>query len=140
LSAPTISEHLDQLHQSDLIEINPDYADKKWKYYRLTKTARNILERKKANVILVLANISAILTCILLGFYFFLPSILGSVYPTPSANAAYAPSADHETTQIYSATKSLQSTSADYVGLIIVAMVVITLVLFAITYMKRKKL
>ncbi len=138
LSAPTISEHLAQLEDSDLVEVNPEYVDKKWKYYRLTKTARNLLERKRSNVILVLANIFAVITCALIGAYFFLPHMFGS--PVSSATAMYAPSPDQGASNISPSTATaFVSAPPNYFGIAIVIMITLTAILFAINYLKRKK-
>lgn len=54
LSVPTIKEHLDSLISSELVTKVDE--GRKWKYFALTKKARNILEPEKVNLFIVLST------------------------------------------------------------------------------------
>ena len=72
LSEPTILEHLHQLQVSHLVEIVAEEKPRPWKYYKLTKLGRNIVEKKKMSIIIILT----VFSYLLLGAFMFLYVIL----------------------------------------------------------------
>ncbi len=62
LSPATILEHMANLEKAGLIELNPEYNERKWKYYRLTKTARPMVEGRKMSIMILLTTGSALIT------------------------------------------------------------------------------
>jgi DNA-binding MarR family transcriptional regulator len=55
-SMPTVFEHVRQLEDAELIEEIKDERERKWKYYSLTKTGRIIIEKRRANLIILLSS------------------------------------------------------------------------------------
>ena len=53
-SVPTVLEHIGQLEDARLVERVPTDKERKWVYYQLTKTGRNVIESKRMNVIVLL--------------------------------------------------------------------------------------
>ena len=125
ISAPTALEHMAQLEKAKLIEIVPEYADKKWRYYRLTRTGRGIVEGKRMNVVLLLASASAVITGALIGLYLLLALIAKPSEPTaqtlsgPSSGLQYALS-------------SLESSSRTFIGALVMLFFLLTLALAAV--------
>ncbi len=94
LAAPTILEHIDQLEAAGLIERMPEDRERKWKYYRLTKVGRNIIEHKKMNVVILLSQTFFILAVGLVAVYLFVPSIINGMVGstgTQSSGSACVP-------------------------------------------------
>jgi len=54
-SVPTVLEHIEQLEDAHLVERVPTDKERKWVYYQLTKTGRNVIESKRMNIIVLLA-------------------------------------------------------------------------------------
>jgi DNA-binding MarR family transcriptional regulator len=141
LSAPTVLEHVSQLEKARLIELVPEYADKKWKYYRLTRTGRSMVEGRKMSIVLVLANSSAILTAGLIGVFILL-GLLSSMSPLSSAPPPLTSSSGGQ--HLASALTSLDSSPQFWIGLAIMLLLVLTLILYAAYFIstflaKRKK-
>jgi DNA-binding MarR family transcriptional regulator len=87
LSAPTVLEHATQLEKAGLIERIPEEVERKWKYYRLTKTGRNLVERKRMNMVLLL---SGSLFAALASIYLVLSPLAGQPQPVPVMAVAEA--------------------------------------------------
>ncbi len=89
LSAPTVLAHMEQLGRAGLTEYAPQDRERKWKYIRLTKLGRSLVERKRLNVIVLLSNASAVASAALLLLYLLWPLLSGPapVQP-PSGNGS----------------------------------------------------
>jgi len=83
LSLPTILGHMRQLEKSGLTEPVPEYKERKWKYFRLTKTGRILFEGKRTSIVLLLSYASAALTVGLIFFLFLVPGIVSLLTGTP---------------------------------------------------------
>ncbi|MBI2079798.1 winged helix-turn-helix transcriptional regulator [Candidatus Micrarchaeota archaeon] len=56
LSTPTILEHISQLEKAGLVELVESDKERKWKYYKLTKTGGKLVDRKRINVVILLGS------------------------------------------------------------------------------------
>ena len=87
LSAPTVLAHMEQLAKAGLTEYAPQDRERKWKYIRLTKLGRSLVERKRLNVIVLLSNASAVASAALLLLYLAWPFLFTeAAVPSPSGN------------------------------------------------------
>lgn len=142
VSAPTVLEHMNQLEKARLIEIVPEYADKKWKYYRLTKTGRGIVEGKRMNVILLLTSLSAVITGALIALYVLMPPIMGMLMGTSSVSATNVtrPVGNGSgTANLSYALNSLETSSRTFVGVIVMLFLLLTIALGAIYLVGRMR-
>lgn len=140
ISAPTVLEHAEQLQKAGLIEPVPEYADKKWKYLRLTKTARGLVEGRRMSVIMMLASGSAIITGGLMFLYVFMPVILNALAgsSTSSGNANVPVSSCGAGQQCLSnALVSLDTTAKSLLGILAMLFLIATIVLAAAALLER---
>ena len=142
IAAPTVLEHMNQLEGAGLIELVPEYAERKWKYYRLTKTAKNLVEGRRMNVIMLLASGSAAITTGLMALYFFVPAIIRSITGSSASTDVYTAPASGSG-GIQHALSSLQASSNAFLGAIIMLFILLTLILaaaYAVDRFARKRL
>lgn len=87
LSAPTIAEHVDLLHQAKLIEMQDD--GHKWKYYALSKKGKKLLAAEPQENILVLLTplVIGLLGIALLGMSFLSNSFAGDTFSAGNESA-----------------------------------------------------
>lgn len=55
LAVPTVLEHLEHLTAAGLVQRVQEDIERKWKYYKLTKTGRKLISKSPINVVLILA-------------------------------------------------------------------------------------
>jgi DNA-binding MarR family transcriptional regulator len=149
ISAPTVLEHVGQLEKAGLIELVPEYADKKWKYYRLTRTGRGLVEGRRMSIVMLLASGSAIITAGLLFLYIAMPAIIIALTGAPVATTAPPQNATTPTSGcgtgqacLSPALASLETTSKSIIGVIAMLFFLLTLALvavLAIRHLMRKK-
>ncbi|MEW6035443.1 MAG: winged helix-turn-helix domain-containing protein [Candidatus Micrarchaeota archaeon] len=142
ISAPTVLEHVGQLQKAGLIELVPEYAEKKWKYYRLTRTGRGIVEGRRMSVVMLLASGSAIISVGLLFLYAAMPIIISALTGSPAVTAppsqnATIPTGCGEGACLSSALGSLQSGSQSFVGVLAMFFLLLTLALVAVLVFQR---
>jgi len=143
LSAPTVLEHAEQLQKAGLIEPVPEYLDKKWKYLRLTKTARGLVEGRRMSVIMMLASGSALITGGMLFLYVFMPVILGALTgtSTSSGNTNIPVSSCGAGQQCLSnALVSLDATAKSLVGILAMLFLIATIILAALALLERRRM
>lgn len=140
ISPPSALEQIAQLENAGLIEQVPADRERKWKYYRLTTLGRQMVERKRMNVVLVLSYLSAALTVGLIAMYLLVPVLLdillGAERPAPSPPPV--PSGSDGTVNLSSALISLEGTSRSFLGVLIMILLIATMALLAI-YLATKK-
>lgn len=131
MSPPTILEHMSHLGNAGLVELVPQDRERKWKYYRLTKLGRSLVERKKMSVVLLLGYVSAILTGALLFIFLLISSLeLGAPSKPPaSSGGPYLTNA-----------LAYLGTPKSFIGLAFILLLLATLLLFAAHYLRRKKI
>lgn len=133
VSAPTVLEHMNQLEKARLIEIVPEYADKKWKYYRLTRTGRGIVEGRRMNVVLLLTSLSAAITGGLIALYVLVPPIINALMSgtstAPPSNITHPAGNGTAAGNLSYALSSLENSSKSLLGLIIMSFLLITIAL-----------
>jgi len=143
VSAPTVLEHMNQLEKARLIEIVPEYADKKWKYYRLTRTGRGIVEGKRMNVILLLTSISAVITGALFAIYLLMPPIFSALMSgtstSPPSNITHPVGNGSGAANLSYALNSLENSSRSFIGVIIMLFLLLTVLLGAIYLFGRMR-
>ncbi len=144
ISAPTVLGHMARLEEARLVEIVPEYADKKWKYYRLTKTGRSLVGGRRMSIILILASGSAAITGALIGLYVLLPSLMSALLGTsttslPNATNQTATSCGAGQCALSASLSSLETSSRSFLGLAIMLLLILTIALFAIYLIRRKK-
>ncbi len=138
VTAPTVLEHMNQLEKARLIEMVPEYADKKWKYYRLTKTGRGIVEGKRMNVILLLTSLSAVITGALIALYVLMPPIINalmsgtSASATPPSNITHPAGNGSGAANLSYALSSLETSSRSLLGAVVMLFLLLTVLLGAI--------
>jgi DNA-binding MarR family transcriptional regulator len=142
LKPSTILEHVEKLHSVELIEINPDYAEKKWKYFRLTKSGRKIIEGQKMSIIMMLSHISAAITVSLLVLSLATPWIIslligGPIPPEPTTPPITG--GGTEPGQIANAMTSLENDSRSIFAMGIMVFFFITLILYSIAHFLKSR-
>lgn len=139
LSAPTILEHIDQLQKAGLVERVPEDRERKWKYYRLTKTSENMVGRRRVSVVLMLAGTSFVIFGALAFLYLFTPVIMDSLLGGSALTAEPPPPS---TGNIQAALTDLQSSSQVFLGTLIMVFFLISVFLAgaALGYSIKRKI
>lgn len=131
LSAPTVLDHMEQLEKARLIELVPEYQDRKWKYYRLTKLGANMVEGRRMSVVVILSYASAAVTAGLLLLYLAMPAVIGTLTGMPQAAVTSPPQPSAGSSQITYAMASLETTSRTLVSVLAMLGFIATLALVA---------
>jgi DNA-binding MarR family transcriptional regulator len=134
ISAPSVLEHVAQLEKAKLVEIVPEYADRKWKYYRLTRTGRGLAEGRRMSVVLLLTGLCAAITGALIMVYLLFPAIMGALQGAPygpGSGGALPPAGGGGTGGLQYALGSLESTSRTFIGALAMLFLLLTLALGA---------
>ncbi len=144
ISAPTVLEHVGQLEKAGLIELVPEYAEKKWKYYRLTRTGRGMVEGRRMSVVMLLASGSAVITAGLIFLYVAMPVIISALTGAPAVTAppprnATIPTGSGGGVHLASALGSLESASQSFIGVLAMLFLLLTLALVAVLVFQRMK-
>jgi DNA-binding HxlR family transcriptional regulator len=141
LSNPTILEHTERLSSAQLIEISPDYVDKKWKYYRLTKTGRKIAEGQRMSIVLLLSYVSAALSVGLIFIYLSVPWIVSSLTgvpykpaPPPAPPVNVTPGSGG---QIIHAMSDLGSTATALIATFAMILLILAIILFVVAQIQK---
>jgi DNA-binding MarR family transcriptional regulator len=141
ISAPTVLEHVGQLESAGLIELVPEYADKKWKYYRLTRTGRGMVEGRRMSIVMLLASGSAVITAGLLVLYIAMPPIISALTGLPPATSAPSnttvPTGSGGNANLAASLQRLDATSTGLIGSLAMLFLLLTLVLAAVLVVQR---
>jgi len=137
LAAPTVLEHMGQLEKAGLIERSPADRERKWKYYRLTKTSEGMLSKKRVSVVMMLAGTSIAATVAFMLLYIFTPIITSSLLTSQTSITAEPPPSG--SSQISYALTSLESSSQMFCGSLIMLGIIISIVLAAIALWQNRK-
>jgi len=139
LAPPTILEHVTKLEKAGLVERMEEDRERKWKYYRLTKTSRDMLGRKRMNIVLMLSYVSAVATAGLILLYIVTPMIVSGLL---GESAAPAPPPEPQTgaaSNIKSSLTSLEQSSQTFLGFFAMILLLLTIILFLVGQWLRSR-